>query len=112
MINRRNFVIGTGATVAFADLPARVAGAGSPDVAVESLLADAGISDEALTSEVFRLIRTRLQPDFKAPETTPAPVVDQVEKPSGLDGSTSARMRVTLSFPPAAEKISRLVAIN
>jgi len=40
MINRRNFVIGTGATVAFADLPARVAGAGSPDVAVESLLAE------------------------------------------------------------------------
>jgi len=40
MINRRNFVIGTGAAVAFADLPARAAGAGGPDVAVESLLAE------------------------------------------------------------------------
>src|SRR5882757_5239674 len=40
MINRRNFVIGTGAAVACTDLPARGAGAGGPDVAVESLLAE------------------------------------------------------------------------
>jgi hypothetical protein len=43
---------------------------------VESLLADTGISDKAPTSEVFRLIRTRLQPDFKEPETTPAPAAE------------------------------------